>query len=127
MEGHLGEVLAQPPGGEQVQQQEGQRLQQHAEQPEDDGVEQRPAESAGRVRPDGGERDRALAEEAGCQRDAGVDRAFLVDVLGQVAGGEQVESEGAHHEQQDADAGVGDGVADAGQHRGPPSWGTAER
>ncbi|GAB4081717.1 hypothetical protein GCM10028783_26660 [Modestobacter muralis] len=46
---------------------------------------------------------------------------------GQVAGGEQVEDECAQDEEHDADAGVGDGVADAGQHERDLQVGTAER
>src|SRR5919112_3226141 len=120
VEGHLGHVLAELARGQQVEHQEGDPLQHHAEQAEDDGVEQRLAEPARRVGPDGAEDDQSLGEEPGGEHDAGVDRPLLVDVPAEVTRGEQVEHEEAESQQHDADPGVGDGVADAGQHGEPP-------
>src|SRR4051794_39706325 len=116
VERHLHERRAQLARRQQVQNEEGHHLQRDTDQPEDHRVPQRRPEPARRVRPDRGEGDRALAQEAGGQGDRGVYRALLVDVPCQVAGGQQVERDGPDHEEQDADAGVGGGVADAGQH-----------
>src|SRR3954447_17424136 len=59
------QVRPEPAGSDQVEHQEGHRLQQDTEHPEHHRVEQRPAESAGGVGPDAGEHDRALAEKPG--------------------------------------------------------------
>ena len=60
----LHEVVPEPSGDEHVEGHERHGLQHHPEDAEDDRVEQRPAEAAGRVGPDAGADDCALPEEA---------------------------------------------------------------